>query len=50
MLIVSGLPSDQDAAYRAVLRAARTGRISERRLNEAVRRSLVVRRELGFVR
>jgi beta-N-acetylhexosaminidase len=50
MMILSGLPSDQDAAYRAVLRAVRGGDISERRLNEAVRRSLVVRRELGFIR
>jgi beta-N-acetylhexosaminidase len=50
MMILSGLPSDQDAAYRAVLRAVRNGEISERRLNEAVRRSLVVRRELGFIR
>jgi beta-N-acetylhexosaminidase len=50
MVILSGLPSDQDRAYAAVLRAARRGEISERRLNEAVRHSLVVRRELGFIR
>jgi beta-N-acetylhexosaminidase len=50
MVILSGLPSDQDAAYRAVLTAVRREVISERRLNEAVRRSLVVKRELGFIR
>jgi beta-N-acetylhexosaminidase len=50
MVIVTGTPGDQDAAYEAVLRAARRGDISERRLEEAVRRSLLVKRELGLVR
>ena len=38
LLLVPGGTAEQDAAYRAVLAAVRTGRLPKRRLDEAVRR------------
>ena len=49
MMILSGLPGDQEDAYAGVLDAVRKKRIPERRLDEAVQRSLLVKRELGLV-
>jgi beta-N-acetylhexosaminidase len=50
MLFISGPPADQQAAYVAVLRAVRRGRVSRRRLNEAVERILDVKRDYGLLR
>jgi beta-N-acetylhexosaminidase len=50
MLFISGPPGDQRAAYVAVLRAARRGRISPRRLEEAVLRILAAKRRYGLIR
>jgi beta-N-acetylhexosaminidase len=50
MLFVSGPPGDQRAAYVALLRAVRRGRISPRRLDEAVLRILAAKRRYGLIR
>ena len=48
MLWISGPVGDQQAAYAAVLRAARSGRIPRRRLDEALlRASCAPRRPTG---
>jgi len=49
MLYVSGPVDDQDAAMSAVLAAARTGRISRARVNQAVGRVLAVKAALGLI-
>ncbi|MGI8749240.1 MAG: glycoside hydrolase family 3 N-terminal domain-containing protein [Thermoleophilaceae bacterium] len=50
MLFISGPAADQDGAYRAVLRAVRKGEIPRRRLDEAVKRILSVKRDYGLLR
>lgn len=50
LLYVSGPPSEQEAAYAAVLRAARSGAISRARLREALLRNLSVKRNYGLIR
>lgn len=47
MVTISGPPEDQEAAYRAVLRAVREGRIPARRIDEAAARVERARREAG---
>jgi beta-N-acetylhexosaminidase len=49
MLWVSGSAGDQQAAYSAVLRAAETGELSRRRLDEAVGRVLKAKRDYGLI-
>jgi beta-N-acetylhexosaminidase len=49
MLFVSGSAGEQQAAYVAVLRAVRAGRISRRRLGEAVGRILLAKRAYGLI-
>ena len=49
MLLISGPPGDQQAAYAAVLRAARGGRIPRARLDRAVGRILVAKRNYGLI-
>ena len=50
LLFISGPPGDQRTAYVAVLRAARRGRISRMRLDEAVLRILAAKRRYGLIR
>jgi beta-N-acetylhexosaminidase len=50
MLLISGPPRDQEAAYRAVLQAVRSGRISRARLDTAVGRILSVKRDYRLIR
>jgi beta-N-acetylhexosaminidase len=50
MLWVSGPPSDQEAAYRAVLRSVRRGAIPRERLQEALLRVLEVKHDYGLIR
>lgn len=50
LLYVSGPPAEQQAAYDAVLRAARSGRLSEGRLREALLRNLSVKRNYGLIK
>jgi beta-N-acetylhexosaminidase len=50
MLFVSGSAGDQQAAYTAVLRAVERGRLSRRRLNEAVLRDLHAKWDYGLIR
>jgi beta-N-acetylhexosaminidase len=50
MVWISGAASDQQAAYVALLRAARRRRISAERLNEALLRILVFKRAYGLIR
>jgi beta-N-acetylhexosaminidase len=50
MVYISGPPRGQDAAYRALLAAARSGSLSRARLDEAVTRVLTLKREYGLVR
>jgi beta-N-acetylhexosaminidase len=50
MLYVSGGTGDQQAAYVAVLRAVRRGRIPRRRLNEAVGRILLAKQDYDLIR
>ncbi len=50
LLYVSGPPAEQQAAYAAVLRAVRDGRIDRARLDEALLRNLSVKRDYGLVR
>jgi beta-N-acetylhexosaminidase len=42
-------PADPDAAYRGVRKAVRSGRISEKRIDESVRRILAAKYDLGLV-
>jgi len=48
MVWISGPPSVQARAYRAILAAIRKGTISPARLNAAVTRIITVKRELGL--
>jgi beta-N-acetylhexosaminidase len=50
MLWISGPPSDQEAAYRAVLRSVRRGAIPRERLQEALLRVLEVKHDYGLIR
>jgi beta-N-acetylhexosaminidase len=50
MLLITGSRRDQEAAYRAVLQAARSGRISRARLDTAVGRILSVKRDYRLIR
>ena len=50
MLLVSGTDGDQQAAYAAVLRAVRSGRIPLRRLDQALERVLYVKEDYGLIR
>lgn len=50
MVFVSGSEGDQQAAYTAVLRAAQTGKLPRRRLNEALGRVLEAKRDYGLIR
>ncbi len=50
MLYISGPAGDQQAAYVAVLQAARRGEISRKRLNQALLRILTVKRRYGLIR
>jgi beta-N-acetylhexosaminidase len=50
MLFISGPAGDQQAAYATVLRAARRGRIPRRRLDEAIGRILLAKRDYGLIR
>jgi beta-N-acetylhexosaminidase len=49
MLYISGSPDDQRAAYAAILRATRSGKISSARIDEAVGRILSVKRDYGII-
>jgi len=48
MVWISGPPSVERQAYSALLSAARSGKISTTRLNDAVIRILAVKSELGL--
>ena len=50
MLLVSGPAGDQQAAYVAVLRAVRAGRIPRERVDQAVGRILVAKENYGLIR
>ncbi|MFN2617430.1 MAG: glycoside hydrolase family 3 N-terminal domain-containing protein [Thermoleophilaceae bacterium] len=50
MLFISGPPSDQRAAFVAVLRAVRRKEISRRRLDEALFRTLIAKRRYKLIR
>jgi beta-N-acetylhexosaminidase len=50
MIYISGPARGQEAAYRALLHAVRTGAISRARLDEAVTRVLTLKREYGLIR
>jgi beta-N-acetylhexosaminidase len=50
MLYISGGAGDQQAAYVAVLRAVRRGRIPRRRLDEAVGRGLLAKQDYDLIR
>ena len=50
MLFISGPAGDQQAAYAAVLRAVRSGRISRARLDRAVERILIAKRDYRVIR
>jgi beta-N-acetylhexosaminidase len=50
LLFISGSPGDQQAAYTAVLRAVERGRLSRRRLDEAVLRDLHAKWDYGLIR
>ena len=49
LLYVSGPPSEQQAAYDAVLKAARSGALAAGRLEEALLRNLSVKRNYGLI-
>lgn len=48
-LLVSGPLGEQEAAYTAVLNAIRRGEVPRKRLDEAVTRILVAKRDLGLI-
>jgi beta-N-acetylhexosaminidase len=50
MLYISGTAGDQQAAYVAVLRAVRRGRIPRRRLDQAVGRILLAKQDYDLIR
>jgi beta-N-acetylhexosaminidase len=50
MVYISGPARGQEAAYQALLRAARSGALPHARLDEAVTRILTLKREYGLVR
>jgi beta-N-acetylhexosaminidase len=50
MLYISGSVGDQQAAYIAVLRAVRRGRLPRRRLDEAVGRILLAKQDYNLIR
>jgi len=50
MVFISGPRGDQESAYVTVLNAARSGEIPRRRIDEAVLRILVVKRDLRLIR
>ncbi len=50
MVFISGPAGDQRAAYAAVLRAVRSGRISRARLDRAVERILIAKRDYRVIR
>lgn len=50
MLFISGPAGDQQAAYVAVLRAVRSGRIPRARLDQAIGRILLAKKRYGLVR
>ncbi|HEU0019623.1 MAG TPA: glycoside hydrolase family 3 N-terminal domain-containing protein [Thermoleophilaceae bacterium] len=49
LLYVSGPPAEQEAAYEAVLEAARSGALAAGRLKEALLRNLSVKRNYGLI-
>jgi len=49
LLYISGGPGDQQAAYAAVLRAARRGAIPRRRLSDALLRALEAKQDYGLI-
>jgi beta-N-acetylhexosaminidase len=50
MVYISGPARGQEAAYRALLAAAKSGKLPRARLDEAVTRVLTLKREYGLVR
>ena len=50
MVWISGPASDQQAAYVGLLRAVQRGQVSRRRLDEALYRVLVAKRQYGLIR
>jgi beta-N-acetylhexosaminidase len=50
LVYISGAVGDQQAAYTAVLQAARSGDIPRRRLNEALLRALEAKEDYGLIR
>lgn len=49
LIYISGPPSEQQAAYDAVLKAARGGKLSPGRIKEALLRNLSVKRNYGLI-
>jgi len=49
LLYISGPPAQQQAAYEAVLKAARDGKLAAGRLKEALLRNLSVKRNYGIL-
>jgi beta-N-acetylhexosaminidase len=49
MVWISGPASDQQAAYVALLRAVKSGEVSRRRLDEALSRVLIAKRQYGVI-
>jgi beta-N-acetylhexosaminidase len=49
LLYISGPPSEQQAAYDAVLKAVRSGAIAADRLKEALSRNLSIKRNYGLI-
>lgn len=49
LIWISGPQGDQEAAYNAVLNAARNGDISRARIDQALLRSLTAKQELGLI-
>jgi beta-N-acetylhexosaminidase len=50
MVFISGPSGDQQAAYAAVLRAAQSGALPRRRVDEALGRALEAKRDYGLIR
>lgn len=50
LLYISGPPSQQQAAYDAVLKAARSGALAAGRLKEALLRNLSIKRNYGLIK
>jgi beta-N-acetylhexosaminidase len=50
LVFISGPAGDQEAAYAAVLRAARRGELPARRLNGALLRALEAKQDYGLIR